>query len=302
MTANRYCIFLIFLFAYSVGSAQKSIGIDAITQKQFDPATLLWYAHPAQKWEEALPVGNGRLGAMVFGNYKEERIQLNEDTYWTGGPYSTVVKEGYKTLPEIQRLVFAGKYLEAHNLFGRNLMGYPVEQQKYQSLGNLHLFFNNQDSVTDYKRWLDLDQGISAVSYTSKGIRYQREVFASVPDQVIAIRITASTPGAVSLKANLRGVRNQTHSNYATDYFRMDPYGNDGLILTGKSADYMGVAGQLRYEARIKAVTDGGSVKTDGVDLIIENADAVTLYFAAATNFINYKDVSGDPHQKVTLQ
>ena len=129
----------------------------------------LWYDKPAQKWEEALPVGNGRLGAMVFGKNKEERIQLNEETYWTGGPYSTVVKGGHDYLKEIQQKVFEGKFLEAHNLFGRHLMGYPVEQQKYQSLANLHLFFNNQDTVTAYKRWLDLSTGIAGVNYQSNG-------------------------------------------------------------------------------------------------------------------------------------
>ena len=125
-------------------------------------------------------------------------------------------------------------------------MGYPVEQQKYQSLGNLRLLFPKADSVSNYKRWLDLDNAISGVSYSINGVQYQREVFASEPDQVIAIRITADHSGSISFSANLRGVRNQTHSNYATDYFRMDPYGNDGLILTGKSADYMGVEGKIR--------------------------------------------------------
>lgn len=276
--------------------------INQLNNNSFDPAATLWYSAPAQKWEEAIPVGNGRLGAMVFGKYKEERIQLNEETYWSGGPYSTVVKDGFKVLPDIQKKVFEGKYLEAHNLFGRNLMGYPVEQQKYQGLANLHLFFNDQDSVTAYKRWLDLTTGISSVSYNANGINFQRDVFASAPDQVIVVRITADKPGSISFKANLRGVRNQTHSNYATDYFRMDPYGNDGLILTGKSADYMGIEGKLKYEARIKAYADGGSIKTDGVDLIINNANSVTLYFAAATNFINYKDVSGNQHKKVEDQ
>jgi alpha-L-fucosidase 2 len=280
-------------------SAQKVSLLNDINAKAFNPSTVSWYNAPAKKWEDALPVGNGRLGAMVFGRSGEERIQLNEETNWSGGPYSTVVKGGYKVLPDIQKKVFEEKYLEAHNLFGRNLMGYPVEQQKYQSLANLHLFFKNQDSTTEYKRWLNLESGVTSVSYKSNGITYQREVFASAPDQVIVIRLTADKAGSISFKANLRGVRNQAHSNYATDYFRMDPYGSDGLILTGKSADYMGVAGKLKYEARIKAVPEGGSMKTDGVDLIIENANAVTLYFAAATNFVNYKDVSANEHQRV---
>lgn len=279
--------------------AQQSAITEKINGKTFNPSSLLWYEKPAQKWDEALPVGNGRLGAMVFGKNKEERIQLNEETYWSGGPYSTVVKDGYKVLPEIQKLVFEEKYLAAHNLFGRHLMGYPVEQMKYQCLANLHLFFKNQDSVTGYKRWLDLETGIAGVSYTANGITYQREVFASAPQQVIVVRITASMPGSISFTANLRGERNQAHSNYATDYFRMDPFGNDGLVLTGKSADYLGVEGKLRYEARIKAIPEGGSIKTEDVNLIIENADAVTLYFAAATNFVNYKDVSADQHLRV---
>ena len=279
--------------------AQQTGIPEKINAKAFNPGSLLWYSSPAKIWEEALPVGNGRLGAMVFGKNGEERIQLNEETYWSGGPYSTVVKDGYKVLPQIQKLVFEEKYLAAHNLFGRNLMGYPVEQQKYQALANLHLFFKNQDSVINYKRWLDLENGISGVSYSSNGITYQREVFASAPDQVIVVRITADKPGSISFTANLRGERNQTHSNYATDYFKMDPYGNDGLILTGKSADYMGVEGKIKYDARIKAVTDGGTTKTDDVNLVIENANAVTIYFAAATNFVSYKDVSADQHQRV---
>ncbi|MDZ4709479.1 MAG: glycoside hydrolase family 95 protein [Saprospiraceae bacterium] len=290
---------LVLYLAIPQTNAQKSIQSKDIQTKSFNPSTLLWYSSPAKKWDEALPVGNGRLGAMVFGKYGEERIQLNEETYWTGGPYSTVVKGGHKFLPEIQKLVFEEKYLAAHNLFGRHLMGYPVEQQKYQSLANLHLFFRNQDSVIGYTRWLDLENGVSGVSYKVGEITFQRELFASAPDQVIVIRLTADQPGSISFTANLRGVRNQAHSNYATDYFRMDPYGSDGLILTGKSADYMGIEGKLKYEARLKAVVKGGSIKTDGVDLIIENSDEVILYFTAATNFVNYKEVSADPHQRV---
>lgn len=270
-----------------------------IQSKKFDPATLSWYDSPAKKWQDALPVGNGRLGAMVYGNPGEEIIQLNESTYWTGGPYHTVVKGGYKKLPEIQSLVFKGEYLKAHNLFGRYLMGYPVEQQKYQCLGNIHLFMPGEDSVLDYKRWLDLETGISGVQYTAHQIVYKREVFVSAPDQMIVIRITSDKPKSVSLKVNLRGTRNQDHSNYATDYFRMDPYGQDGLILTGKSADYMGITGKIKYEGRLKAVADGGTLKVDDVDLIIDHANAVTLFFTAATNFVNYKKVDGDPHLKI---
>lgn len=286
---------------FILASVVSCLGIAALSASPaaFDPSSYIWFAKPAAKWDEALPVGNGRLGGMVFGGVQEERIQLNEDTYWSGGPYSTVVKGGYKVLPEIQRLVFAGRFLEAHNLFGRNLMGYPIEQQKYQSLANLHLFFDHGADAADYERSLDLTTGIARTTYTAGGVRFTREVIASAPDQVIAVRISADRLGSISLTANLRGVRNQTHSNYGTDYFRMDAVGKDGLAVTGKSADYLGVPGKLRYEARIKAVPDGGSMTTNGVDLRIEKANSVTLFFAAATNFVDYRDVSADEHQRV---
>jgi alpha-L-fucosidase 2 len=271
----------------------------SIEAKNYNPATLMWYEAPAKAWEEALPVGNGRLGAMVFGKNGEERIQLNEETYWSGGPYSTVVEGGYKALPDIQKMIFEGNPIGAHKLFGRYLMGYPVEQQKYQSIGNLILMFDNEKEVTGYKRWLDLTSGTTGSEYTANGVTFRREVLSSVPDQVIAIRLTASRPGSISFRASLRGCRNQTHSDYATDYFRMDPVGQDGLMINGKSADYMGVTGALRYKVQLKAVTEGGTIRTEEGDLFVENADAVTLYITAATNFVNYRDVSGDQNARV---
>jgi alpha-L-fucosidase 2 len=264
-----------------------------------NPSTLLWYAHPADRWENALPVGNGRLGAMVFGKTDEETIQLNEETYWSGGPYSTVVKGGYKALPEIQRLVFEGNYKMAHILFGRSLLGYPVEQMKYQSLGGLVLRFPSKDPVAGYRHELDLDTAVVRTTYARNGVRYTREVFSSPADQVIVVRLAADQPGMVSFTAELRGERNEAHSNYATDYFRMDGLPPDGLVVSGKSADYMGVTGALRYESRLKAVPEGGTMSLGWDELSVSNADAVTLIIAAATNFVTYKDVSADAHARV---
>ncbi len=289
------CLQLVFMCC---DNAQTNLHVEN-SDKSIDPSTMMWYDKPAEKWEDALPVGNGRLGAMIYGRYGEEQIQLNEETYWSGGPYSTVVKGGYKVLPQIQQLIFEGEPLKAHKLFGRYLMGYPVEQQKYQALANLHLFFQNQDTVTSYQRSLDLTTGMVTVTYSLNGIKYKREVIASHPDQTIVIRLTADTPGSISFDAELRGVRNDAHSNYATDYFRMDELGKDQLMLTGKSADYMGIKGRLSYEARIKAISEGGNVYTGNAKLHIKYADAVTLYFVAATNFVNYKDVSGDETERV---
>jgi len=264
-----------------------------------DPATRLWYNHPADKWENAFPVGNGRLGAMVFGKTDEEEIQLNEETYWSGGPYSTVVKGGFETLPEIRKHVFDGNYKMAHILFGRGLMGYPVEQMKYQSLGRLILRFPSKEALTDYRHELDLDAAVVRTEYSQGGVRFTREVFASPIDQVIVVRLTADRPGRISFKAQLQGERNEAHSNYATDYFSMDGLSPDGLIVRGKSADYMGVTGALRYESRLKALPEGGTMSLDWDELSVTGADAVTLLVAAATNFVSYKDVSGDPRARV---
>lgn len=299
MKNSRQLELACFILSLTITACQPKPVEPAKVDRSIDPATLMWYNKPAEKWEDALPVGNGRLGAMVFGRYGEEQIQLNEETYWSGGPYSTVVKGGYEKLPEIQKAIFEGEPLKAHKLFGRYLMGYPVEQQKYQALANLHLFFPDQDTAVQYRRSLDLKTGLVSVSYEVDGVTYRREVIASAPDQTIAVRLTADRPGSISLDAQLRGVRNSAHSNYATDYFRMDAVGDDQLMLTGKSADYLGVEGRVSYEARIKALTEGGSITSEDTKLIIRNADAVTLYFVAATNFVNYKDVSADQNARV---
>ncbi len=300
---NRSFVLTLFLLLGFIGNlfAQEANIAKQIDQKSFDPSTLLWYSAPAQQWEEALPVGNGRLGAMVFGKYGEETIQLNEDTYWSGGPYSTVVKGGAEALPQIQKYIFEGEPIKGHKLFGRKLMGYPVEQQKYQPLANLVLFFNHQkeENIKDYKRWLDLNSGITSVEYTVDGVTFHRDVSTSAPDQVILVRLTASKPGSLSLKAQLRGIRNMSHSNYGTDYFTMDAVGQDGLIVNGKSADYLGIEGRIKHRTELKALPEGGTMRVEDDYLCIENADAVTLVVTAATNFVNYKDVSADQVARV---
>jgi alpha-L-fucosidase 2 len=284
-------------------SEETSVTMSAIAKsindKTFDTTSLLWYKKAAEKWEEALPVGNGRIGGMIFGGVEEEQIQLNEETYWSGGPYNSTVKGGYKELPKIQQLIFEGKPVEAHKLFGRNLMGYPVEQQKYQSLANLHLFFAKDKEVTQYKRWLDLANGAIGVEYTVNDVTYHREYISSAVDQTIAVKLTASKPGMLSFETELRGVRNQAHSNYATDYFRMDGANENELIVTGKSADYLGIEGKLRYEARVKVNAEGGKLVRKGAKIYVENANSVTIYFVAATNFVNYKDVSANQQERV---
>ncbi len=259
----------------------------------------LWYGQPARAWNEALPVGNGRLGAMVFGGPAEERLQLNEATLWTGGPYDPVVKGAAGALPEIRRLLFAGDIPRAHDLFGRTMMGIPYEQMKYQPLGDLLLHFPGHERATHYRRELDLDEAIARVTYMVDGITFTREILSSAVDQVLVVRISADRPNAVTFTADLHGVRNPAHSNYGTDYFRMDGIPPSGLRLTGKNSDYLGIAGRLTYEARVVARAEGGSVTVDYRTLRVTGANAVTLVLAANTSFINFRDVSGIPGERV---
>lgn len=262
------------------------------------PLTL-WYRSPAASWNEALPIGNGRLGAMVFGGVEQEHLQLNEESWWSGGPYDPVVKGAAAALPEIRRLLFAGDIPRAHDLFGRHMMGVPYEQMKYQPLGDLLLSFPAGRAVTDYRRELDLDQGVVRVTYRAAGVTYTREVFASTPDQVLVMRLTADRPGAITFSAVLRGARNPAHSNYGTDYFQMDGLPPAALRLTGKNSDYLGIPGRLRFEAQVVARASGGRTEVDYRTLRVTGADTVVLLFAAATNFVNYHDVSGDPAERV---
>lgn len=257
------------------------------------------YDQPATLWEEALPVGNGRMGAMVFGIPGQERLALNEETLWTGGPYDPTKEGGWKALPEIRRLLFAGDVEKAHDLFGRTMMGVPYEQQKYQPFGTIWLDFPGHNTYTGYSRELDLDAAEVRVAYEVDGVRFTRTVFSSAPDQVLVMRIEASQPGQINFDAMMQGIRNPAHSNYGTDYFLMDGLGSDTLRITGKSSDYLGVEGRLTYEGRVVAHAEGGTVDIDYRTLRVRDADAVTLVFAAATSFVNYNDVSGDPAERV---
>jgi len=225
-----------------------------------DPSTdLLWYNRPAATWTEALALGNGRLGAMVFGGLQSDRIALNESTVWTGGPYDPKGDGvGANALPEIQRLVFAGKGPEAEALFEKEMMSKTGEMAAYQPLGDLLLTFPDHAFATHYRRNLDLTTAISRVSYESKGVHYRREVICSYPDQVIALHLTADKPGALNFSATLDGRTNVKEPNDAT--YRISSQAPGTIILRGNTASYGGGHG-LVYEARLRVVTEGGSAR-----------------------------------------
>lgn len=239
---------------------------------------LLWYNRPASEWIEALPVGNGRLGAMVFGKPDSERVQLNENSLWDGHRQDTTNPEALKYLPEVRRLLFEGKNNEATQLADKYLMGRPSRIKSYQSLGDLWLDTGHGDQVEEYYRELDLDTAVVRVQYRVGGTAFVREVFASAPDQVIVLRISADKPGKVNLK--LRMTRQQDARSFAE--------ADDCLVLRGQVKDIPPGASEsvgVKFEARLLAVPRGGRCTAQDDALVVERADSVTLLLAAATNY-----------------
>ncbi|MFC4306743.1 glycosyl hydrolase family 95 catalytic domain-containing protein [Cohnella boryungensis] len=234
----------------------------------------LWYKQQAMHWDEALPVGNGRLGGMVFGNPRKERIQLNEDSVWYGGPTDRHNPDARDNLQVIRDLLFAGRLKEAHELAAAALPGIPETQRHYAPLGDLFLTMDHGDETEDYVRELDLENGVARVFYRSGGIGYTREIFCSYPGQVLAVRIRADRPGAVGVSARLtRGT-----GRYMDGLKRSDPR---TIVMHGNSGGENGLA----FRAALRAGSEGGTVSLLGEQLQVKNADAVTLILSAATNY-----------------
>lgn len=253
---------------------------------------ILWYRQPATQWVEALPIGNGRLGAIVFGQIHKERIQLNEETVWTGGPYDPSNPHALEALPEVRRLIFEGQYIEAHQLYGRRMMSRPLRQMKYQPLGDLWLEFPRVEEVTDYRRQLDLDTAIACVTYRVGAVTLTREAFCSPIDQVVVLRLAADRPGQITFKAMLGGRKNIQRPG--DEYFTAEGVKPDGLVLRGRTATRLGIQGRVEYHARLKVLAEGGETVAQDDHVTATHANAVTLLLAAATNYVNYRDVSGD--------
>ncbi|WP_103352213.1 glycoside hydrolase N-terminal domain-containing protein [Amycolatopsis sp. CA-128772] len=249
----------------------------------------LWYDKPAgTEWLRALPIGNGRLGAMVFGNTDTERLQLNEDTVWAGGPHDYSNPQGAAALAQIRQLVFANQWTQAQSLIDQKLLGNPAAQQPYQPVGTLALTFPGGGAISSYQRWLDLTTATTVVSYVAGTVRYRREVFASAPDQVIAVRLTAETSRSISFSASLSTPQRATASSP----------GGATIALDGISADSRGIAGSVRFFALVTAVAEGGSTTSSAGTLRVTGADAVTLLISVGTSYVDYRTVNGD-HQGI---
>lgn len=248
----------------------------------------LWYSRPATVWTEALPLGNSRLGVMVYGGTDDEELQLNEETMWGGGPYRNDNPKALKALPQIRQLVFERRYREAQAMVAQNFET-PRNGMPYQTIGSLMLHFPGHESATDYYRDLDIEKAIATTSYRVRGVNYNREIFTSFVDNVIVVRLTADKPKALSFTVSYKSPLEHEVSK-----------SGKRLLLKGKGADHEGVSGVVRMETQTEVKNEGGQVTVSDEEIRVEGADAVILYISAATNFVNYKDVSGNAHKRAT--
>ena len=251
----------------------------------------LWYNKPAAHWLEALPVGNSHLGAMVYGGTDVEEIQLNEETFWSGSPHDNNSKESLAALPEVRRLIFEGKEYEASKLIDRHFVKGP-HGMRFLPLGSIKLKLEHQD-VSNYRRELNLGNAIATTSYTCDGVRYERTVFASQADNVIIVQLKASKKRKLEfdvdftsqLKAQVFGVKEREGVSV------------NELAAVVDGVDQEGIKAGLKAECRISVETDG-KIERKVHSLEVDDATTATLYITAATNFVNYHDVSGNPVKK----
>ncbi|HVJ00163.1 MAG TPA: glycoside hydrolase family 95 protein [Sphingomonas sp.] len=250
-------------------------------------SNVLWYTSPANEWVEALPVGNGRLGGMVFGGIANERIQLNEDTFFAGSPYDGTNPKAGPNLPRVRELIWAGRYAEAQALADEVLVARPPRQMSFQPIGDLLLLFQGLEGCNDYERSLDLDGAIVQTRFKVRTVTHRREVIASPLDQVIAVRLTTDAPdgGAVSVNVSLATPQDAG----------VTVEGDDLLVMRGIGPEQHGIPGGIHFETRAQVRSVGGRriVGEDGIR--IEEADEVLILLTTATSFRGYDDIGGDP-------
>jgi alpha-L-fucosidase 2 len=255
----------------------------------------LWYTEPATEWTKALPIGNGRLGAMIYGGIHMEQLQLNEETLWNGGPHDYSNPDAYQHLATVRKLLKEGKYSEAEET-AEKMMGNPVYQMAYQPLGDLFLMFSRSQKVQDYQRKLDLENAVSTVSYSVGGANFTRRTFASHPDQAIIMQLESDRPGQITFDLLLTSPHNS----------KSELLNGDKLLMTGqlgprKERGFIGPwEGEgTKFAAQVKVMAENGDVISQGDKISVRDADAVTLVYVAATSFVNAKDVSADPVKRV---
>ncbi len=251
----------------------------------------LWYDKPATIWNEALPLGNGRLGAMVFGDPAVERLQLNEETIWAGSPNTNAHTKSIEALPKVRKLVFEGKFDEAQALATQDIMSQTNDGMPYQTFGSAYISFPGHQKYTNYYRDLNIENATAKVKYTVNGVEFTREILSSFSDQVIVVKLSASQPGQITCNVFM---------NSPIDKTIPSTEGNQ-IILSGIGTNFEGVKGKVEFQGRIEAKNKGGEVSASNGILSINKADEVTLYISIATNFKNYQDITEDEVAKSKL-
>jgi len=248
----------------------------------------LWYKQPASSWVEALPLGNSRLGVMVYGNPAVEELQLNEETVWAGGPHRNDNPNALKALPKVRQLIFEGKSKEAQTIIEKDFRT-PRNGMPYQTIGSLFLRFPGHENYTNYYRDLNIEKAVATTTYKVNGVTFTREVFSSFTDNVVIVRLTTDKKGALNFTADYKSpLKNLIHRK------------GDKLLMNLSGGNHEGVDGVIRVENQTQVKTVDGKVKISDKMISVTGATIATLFISAATNFVNYKNVSGNESKKAT--
>lgn len=279
MQKIRSALFLLLFLVTFVSCTSPQIG-------QIDQSMSLWYDEPAADWNEALPVGNGRLGAMIFGTPEREELQLNEETVWAGGPGNNINPKVADAIPVIRKLLDEEKYVEAQQYAQEHVVS-TDQGMPYQPVGNLIIQFPGHENFINYKRSLDISKSIAKTSYEVDGVEYHREIFSSFTDQVIVVKITADRPGSIT------GIFSFNSPQQHKVFFE-----GNSIKVKGISGDHEGRKGAVEFTSVMEAVPEGGTISPGDTSLTISGADELTLFISIATNFVNYHDISADADSK----
>lgn len=261
-----------------------------ICYSQNKPGLKLWYDQPSgTTWENALPVGNGRLGAMIYGNVDTETVQLNEHTLWSGSPNRNDNPLALDSLDEIRKLIFEGKQKDAERMANRVILSKRSHGQMFEPAGNIHLVFNGHENYTNYYRELDIEKAVAKTSYKVDDVTYTREVLASFPDRVIVIHLTASEPHSLSFT-----------TFYSTPLKNVEVKVTTAkqIAFSGTTPDHDGIKGMIKYKGIAQIKTQGGSFSSTDTSIAVKNADAATIYISIATNFNKYNDITGNENER----
>ena len=252
----------------------------------------LWYNTPSgSTWENALPIGNGHLGAMIYGNVEKETIQLNEGTVWSGSPNRNDNPLALDSLALIRQLIFDDQRKEAERVVNNAIITKKSHGQKFEPVGSLHLAFEGHENYTNYYRELDIERAVARTSYVANGVTYTREALASFPDRVILVRLTANKPGSISFTAFFTTPQNRA-------IIKTTP--QKELTIFGSTSDHETVPGMVKYKGIVRMKLEGGSLTANDTSLFVKAANSVIIYVSIATNFNNYHDISSDENKRAS--